>query len=162
MASKTSLRTKFFRAGMILKGVDGVLEISGAFFLWFLGPGRLIQLVQWLTRDEVANNPRDRIASHLRDSVAHFNFATEHFVALYLFGHGLVKILLVVGLVKRLLWAYPTAIVIFGGFVMYQIYRFTLTHSIGLLVFSAIDLSVIVFVWLEYRSLKSKRSLTPL
>ena len=156
MASKTSLRPLFFRASMILKGLDAILEIAGALFLWLVGPGRIIQLVQWLTRDEIANDPRDLVASHLRNSVAHFNFATEHFMAIYLFGHGIVKILLVIALLKRLIWAYPTAIVIFSGFVVYQIYRFTLTHSLALIALTVLDLLVIWFVWLEYRSIRSQ------
>ena len=154
MVNKAHLRDLLFRAGVVLKGLDGILEILGALALWAMSPGLIARLVYLLTQDEIAEDPHDFIANHLRHAVSTFTFATEHFMAIYLFGHGIVKLLLVVALLKRKLWAFPTAIVIFGGFVVYQIYRYTLTHSIGLILLTVIDLVVIWFVWLEYRSIK--------
>lgn len=158
MATKAHLRDLLFRAGVLLKGLDGVLEIGGAIALWAMSPGRILRLIYLLTQDEITKDPHDFIANHLRHAAAHFSVSTQHFMTLYLLGHGIVKILLVVALLKRLAWAFPTAIVIFGGFVLYQLYRFTLTHSLGLILLTLIDLLVIWFVWLEYRSMGTKHS----
>ena len=156
MATKAHLRDLFFRTSVILKGLDGAIEVIGALVLWVMSPGRIIHLVYLLTQQEINKDPQDLIATHLRHAAANFTFATEHFMSFYLFGHGIVKLLLVVALLKQQVWAFPTSIVIFSGFVFYQIYRFTLTHSISLIVLTVIDLVVIWFVWLEYRSMRAK------
>lgn len=158
MANKDHLRDSLFHIGILLKGLDGALEVIGAIALWVMSPGRLIRIVYLLTQSEIAKDPHDRIATHLRHAAANFSFSTEHFMSFYLFGHGIVKLFLVVALLKRQVWAFPTSIVIFGGFVLYEIYRFTLTHSIGLILFAAIDMAVIWFIWVEYRSMRKKQS----
>lgn len=154
MATRSHLRDLLFRAGVVLKGIDGILEVLGAFALWIVNPSQIARLVNLLTYDELAEDPHDFIANHLLHAIAHFTSATQHFMAIYLFGHGIVKLLLVVALLKRKIWAFPTAILIFGGFVVSQIYRYTFTHSLGLILITLIDLVVIWFVWLEYRSMK--------
>jgi uncharacterized membrane protein len=45
---------------------------------------------------------------------------------------------------------------VFGAFIAYQLYRFTFTHSIGLIALSLFDFAVIWLIWLEYRSLGSR------
>ena len=77
-------------------------------------------------------------------------------MALYLLSHGIVKLFAVVALLKNKLWGYPLSIVVFGGFVLYQIYRFTLTGAIGLIALTIFDLVVIWLIWLEYRAVKSR------
>ena len=64
------------------------------------------------------------------------------------------KLLLVGALLRRKLWAYPIAMIAFGAFILYQLYRFTFTHSIGLIALSVFDLAVIWLIWLEYRALR--------
>jgi len=80
----------------------------------------------------------------------------KHFMAIYLLSHGVVKMFAVVALLKNKLWGYPLSIVIFGGFIVYQIYRFTLTGGIGLIALTVFDLVVICLIWLEYRAVKSR------
>ena len=78
----------------------------------------------------------------------------------YLLVHGFVKVFLVYMLLKRRLWAYPTAIVIFIAFGVYQIYQFTLSHSLLLAGLTVLDAFVIVFTVWEYRILL-RRGRTP-
>lgn len=61
---------------------------------------------------------------------------------------------MVAALLRNKLWAYPVAIVVFGGFIVYQIYRFTLTGEFGLITLSLFDLMVIWLVWPEYKTVK--------
>ena len=98
--------------------------------------------------------PHDFVANHLRHAASHFSVGSEHFMAIYLLGHGVVKIFVVAALLRNKLWAYPIAIIVFGGFVVYQIYRFALTGSTGLIVLTVVDLIVIWFIWLEYRAVR--------
>lgn len=154
---KAQARELLFRISVTLKGLHALLEVVGGVALWVVSPGLIVHLVGWLTQDEIAEDPHDLVANYLRHSASQFSVSSQHFIALYLFGHGVVKIILVAALLKDKLWAYPIAIVVFGGYIAYQIYRFTLTGAMGLIALSVLDLLVIVLVWLEYRAMKSGR-----
>ena len=45
--------------------------------------------------------------------------------------------------------------VVFGLFIVYQLYRFTFTHSMWLVLVTAIDVIVIALTWHEYKYLRS-------
>ena len=94
-------------------------------------------------------------SNFLVSAARHLSLASEHFAAIYLLIHGAIKIALVGALLKHKLWAYPIAGVVFGVFIIYQIYRFTLTHGVGLIALSLFDLVVIWLICLEYRALKA-------
>lgn len=151
MTRSGNTREVLFRVGVILKGFDGLLEIAGGIALWLVSPGLIIRWVGLVTQDEVARNRHDVIAHHLRLALGHL-VTGKHFLALYLLAHGIVKILVVVALLKNRLWAYPVAIAVFSGFIAYQIYRFTIGGSAGLIVLCAFDLIVIGLIWMEYRA----------
>jgi uncharacterized membrane protein len=40
---------------------------------------------------------------------------------------------------------------VFGGFIAYQLYRYTHTHSLALIALTVFDAIVIWLVWLEWR-----------
>lgn len=153
--TEARLRELLFRISVALKGLDGLAEVVGAVALWVVKPGLIVRIVGWLTQDEIREDPQDLVANYLRRSVSHLSAGSEHFIALYLFGHGIVKLILVAALFSGKLWAYPIAIVVFAGYIVYQMYRYTLTGANGLIALSVLDLIVIVLVWLEYRALRT-------
>jgi uncharacterized membrane protein len=69
--------------------------------------------------------------------------------------HGVVKLWLIIGLLRQKLWYYPLAAAVFGLFIVYQLYRYSFTNSLWLLVLSAVDVAVIALTWHEYRYLRS-------
>ena len=83
-----------------------------------------------------------------------FSVQTQHFYAFYLLSHGIVKLALVVGLLMGRLWAYPASLAVMTLFIAYQLYRFTFTHSPGLIVLTVFDLVVIALIWHEYRLIR--------
>jgi uncharacterized membrane protein len=99
-----------FEIGILTKGIDGVLEVIGGTLLVFLSPGRLNRLVHLLTQHELSEDPRDMISNYLIRMGSNFSISTQHFGVFYLMSHGLVKIILVILLWKRKLWAYPLAV----------------------------------------------------
>jgi uncharacterized membrane protein len=151
------LRETIFRISIALKGLDALLEVAGAFALWAIRPGMIVHMVALLTQDEIAEDPRDLVANFLRREAHHLSLASEHFMAIYLLAHGIVKGLVVVALMREKLWAYPMAIAVFAGFIAYQLYRFTLAGGLGLIALSVFDLFVVWMIWLEYRALRSGR-----
>lgn len=151
-------REVLFLVSVWLKGLDGVLEILGGAALLSVSPALILHIVRLLTQDEIAEDPRDLVANALRHAAARLTFTTEHFVAVYLLVHGIVKIALIWALLARILVAYPLSIVIFAGFIAYQLYRYTFTHGVGLLALSAFDFLVIGLIWLEYLALRRSKA----
>lgn len=154
LTPRRDTREVLFLVSVWLKGIDGFLELAGGIALFAANPGLILHIVRFLTQDEITEDPRDLIANALRHSARHLTFATEHFMAIYLLVHGVVKVVLVWGLLARFLVAYPISMAIFAGFIIYQLYRYTFTHGAGLLLLSALDVAVIAFVFLEYRALR--------
>jgi uncharacterized membrane protein len=151
-------RERLFRVGVALKGLDAALEIAGGIALLFVNPGFILRVVALLTQDELAEDPRDIVATRLLAAARGLSLGTEHFWAAYLLAHGVPKLLLVIALLRGELWAYPIAVVVFAAFILYQLYRFTLTHGLGLIALSLFDAIVIWLIWLEYRALQAGRA----
>jgi uncharacterized membrane protein len=146
-----------FRTGITLKGFDGILEVVGGALLWFVKPRSMDHIVRWFFQHELSRDPQDFIAVHMLHATQHLTGAGRTFASIYLSAHGLVKIALVTALWRDKLWAYPLSICVFSIFDVYQIYRFTHTHSLVLLILTVFDLAVICLTWREYRAQKSLR-----
>jgi uncharacterized membrane protein len=156
---KSSRRDKtvhvLFDISVISKGVDGMLEIVGGAVLLLVGPAHISRMIRLLTQHELVKDPHDLLASFLVNAATHLSASTQAFGALYLLWHGVIKVALVVALLRKLLWAYPAAILAFGLFFMLQLYRYSHTHSVWLLALSVVDLFVIAMTWLEYKRLQA-------
>ncbi|HUY67950.1 MAG TPA: DUF2127 domain-containing protein [Alphaproteobacteria bacterium] len=154
--TKENIREILFRVSVLLKGLDAVLEIIGSTLLWIFGPDSIVNTVAFLAQDELREDPHDPISNFAVKAATHLSVGTEHFVAFYLLCDGLIKTLLVAALLRHRLWAYPVAMIVFVLFIAYQIYRFTFTHGMGLLVLSGFDVFLIGLIWLEYKALKRR------
>jgi uncharacterized membrane protein len=146
---------RLFNVSVIVKGIDGVLEIIGGTLLFFITTEQLNRTARVLTTYELSEDPHDAIANYLLHSSAALSAGAKTFGALYLLWHGVVKVGLVTALLLRKLWAYPLAIVSFFLFLVYQLYRYAHTHSVEMLVLSVLDVFVIVLTWLEYSRLRA-------
>jgi uncharacterized membrane protein len=117
--------------------------------------------VNKLTQDELIEDPNDFIATHLLSMAQEFSVDTKNFYAFYLLSHGIVKLALVVGLLRNKLWSYPASLVVLELFIIYQIYRFYYTQSVGLVVLTVFDVFVMVLIWHEYRLMRLHHSVSP-
>lgn len=108
-----------------------------------------------VTQDEFAEDPHDLVANFLLHTVQHLSVDTQKFAAIYLLGHGVIKLWLIIGLLCERLWYFPISMIVFGLFIGYQVYRFTFTHSVWLLLVTALDIVVIALTWHEYRYLRN-------
>ncbi|RWE31673.1 MAG: DUF2127 domain-containing protein [Mesorhizobium sp.] len=142
---------QIFEVSLLLKGAHALLECVGGLLLALVSTSTIVSLVNRLTQEELVEDPHDFIASHLMNAANHFSVGTQHFYAFYLLSHGLIKIALVAGLLRGKLWAYPASLVALLLFIVYQLYRFSYTHSAGLIVLTIFDLIVIWLIWHEYR-----------
>jgi uncharacterized membrane protein len=146
------LRERLFRITVMVKGLDGALEFAAGVALLAIKPEFILRTIAFMTQDELSEDPRDFVARQMQNFAEHFSVGTQHFATVYLLIHGVVKLLLVVALLTNRLHTYPWAMAVFGALIGYQLYRFTYTHSLMLIVLSAFDAAVIWLIWLEYRS----------
>jgi uncharacterized membrane protein len=147
-----------FKVGLVLKGLDGILEVAGGILLLFLSPQAIQHLARVLTAHELSEDPHDLIARYLLHTTAHLSHGTTLFGAIYLLSHGIAKIVLVALVLKDKLWAYPWLIGLLLAFIAYQLYRITLVHfSIGLTLLTVFDAFLVWLTWREYRSKRAQQ-----
>ena len=146
---------KTFKVSLVLKGLDGVLELVGGVILLFLTPQAIASIAKTVTQHELASDPHDYIANHILHASAATNASTTIFGALYLISHGIVKIVLVTAVLKNKLWAYPWMVAFLVIFIGYQIYRMSYKFSYGMLLLTIFDIFIVVLTVIEYRRHKS-------
>jgi len=146
---------RLYRIGLWIKGIDGVLEMAGGLLL--VSQMKLSELVTFLTQRELAQDPRDWIATHLHDAVSQLSPGTKWFASWYLLGHGVIKVFLMVGLLRNWSWSYRPAIAFLLAFIGYQVYRMSLHFSLALLLVSVLDSIIALLVWREYRATGTHR-----
>ncbi len=153
--AKTPL-DKFFQAGILLKAIDGLLEIIGGVLLLFVKPAYLDQFAVTLTQHELVEDPHDFVVSHLV-MILQAGKGSLLFGAVYLVTHGLVKILLVSEILRGRLWAYQGLIWFTVGFMVYQTYRFAYSGSVLMIVLTLYDAVVVWLTVVEYRKRRGDR-----
>ncbi len=147
---------QIFAVSVSLKGLHALFEIVTGVALYLTSTETIVgSLSRWSNR-EIALERHDWIATHLLRFAEGFSVEKHHFYAFYLLSHGIVKLVLVFGLLKEKLWAYPASFVIFGLFIAYQLYRYSFTHDFSLIVLSIFDLFVIALAVHEYRLLRKR------
>ncbi len=146
-----------FELGVVLKGIDGLLEVAGAALLLFVSPRQIGRAVELLTQHELSQDPHDAVAGHLVRAARHLSMGETRFASAYLLSHGVVKLVLVWALLTSRLWAYPIAIAVFAAFGGYQMYRWSISHSLAMVTLTVLDAFVILLTWLEYRRLRRER-----
>jgi uncharacterized membrane protein len=152
---------KAFEVGILLKGLDGLLEVAGGILLFFIRPEYLNHLAITLTQHELTEDPRDFLATHLLHSTQNLAAGSLVFAALYLLSHGLVKLVLVWEILHNRLWAYLGLIYLTIGFMIYQVYRFTYSHSISLVLLTVFDGVIVYLTVVEYRKRRSRSGTVP-
>jgi len=141
---------RLFDVGIALKGLDGALQTAVGLLLAFD-----VDLVEhwtwmWINHRSAASS-EDLLVTLLQRLSQWLTNDSHGFVVYFLLGHGVVKIFLAVQLLRERMWAFPVGIAVFGLFVVYQIHRFTITHSPGILFFSVLDIVVIALIAREWR-----------
>ena len=151
-----------FRVSVLLKGLDGALEIAGGLVLLFVSPHSIYEVVRWLIAHDLAGSPHDFIARHVLHSASQLSASTTLFGAVYLLVHGGAKVVLVVLVLRDKLWAYPWMIGLLLAFIVYQVYRFVERPGPGLVILTLFDAFVAWLTWREYRLKRgARRAPTP-
>jgi uncharacterized membrane protein len=131
---------QIFQVTVALKGLHGLVEIIGGIALAFFSTDAILRLLYHLDKHQLV--------------ARHFNTGEHHYYVWFFLSHGALNLALAIGLLLEKLWAYPAAVVILVLFIVLQMHRFTHVHDPGLVIFSLIDVLVIVLAVHEYRLLR--------
>src|SRR5437016_2418999 len=121
-ASRTPVTAteKLFRIAIVLKGLDGGLQLIAGILLLFIPPRAITELAELVTRD-LFSDPAGRLAIHLHTAAQDFASGSTHwFVITYLLLHAVIKIGLVVALLRKIMPAYPVAALALAAFVVFE------------------------------------------
>lgn len=138
-----------FDLAVAIKAVNGLLEIVGGYVLIFK-PGWIGPKVAGWAVSILDDHPAVPFAASVARWGDGLTLDTEHFASSYLIAHGAAKLFIAWGLFREKLWAFPTALVVFGLLIGYQVYRLAHSHSTTLLVLIVIDLAVCYLIWREW------------
>ncbi|HUW53601.1 MAG TPA: DUF2127 domain-containing protein [Rhodanobacter sp.] len=140
-----------FDIGILLKGLDGLLESTGGLALLLTSQPAIRGAVAWLTHQELIEDPGDVVANHLVHLAQRLSMDTQHFAGVYLLAHGVIKMGLVAALLRGLRWSYPAAVAVLTAFIGYQGYRLMHTPSLALGLLTALDVAVVMLIVREWR-----------
>lgn len=159
--SRDRLLHWLFEASLVIKSLLTSLEALAGLGLVVTPNPLVARFVYWVTHYQIAEHPDDTLASWTLRAVQQFPVPTQQFYALYLLAHGGLKLAMVLLLWRRVVWAYPAAMVVLAGFVGYQLYEFVHAASPFLLLLAIFDLAMIGLVWQEWRMLRDTPHATP-
>lgn len=143
-----------FRAALLLKGLDGAVELLAAAALLVATPDLLEGIVRVVLDHHLLGGPHSELAARFAAGEEEFVGSGRTFAVVYLALHGVVKCGLVVAMARRVRPAYPVAAAVLGLFVVYEVYRAIRTGSVLLPVFAALDLLIIALIVREYVRLR--------
>jgi uncharacterized membrane protein len=146
-----------FEVVLILKGLDGVLEIAGGLLLLLVPRETLSGWLVTLTQHELTEDPHDFVASHLLTAGEQFLAGSMVFAALYLLAHGVTKVILVVAVLRDKLWAYPWMIGFLVAFIAYQGWLLLILPTLGLAALTVFDIFMVWLTWREYQKRRAAR-----
>ena len=149
---------RVFAVSIVLKGLDGLLELLAGLALLLVSTEQVEALVRLVTGGAVGALLPDAASTWATTTAEGLTASGLAFGAVYLLAHGVVKIALVAALLRNKLWAYPWMIVVLIGFVLFQCYELVHHPTAGLAVLTIFDLIVIVLTAREYgRQRRSRR-----
>jgi uncharacterized membrane protein len=146
-----------YKIGVGIKGFDGLVELVTGIALW-VSP-TLVHTVLSNVAGELGE--RGGVFHFISVNIARIDTDLAQsgltFLILFLITHGLVKLVLVYCLLREIVKAYPVALAILVLFLIYQAYVFVTQPSLGMALFTFLDIVIIWLVWGEYQDLKAKK-----
>lgn len=149
---------RIYKIGVAIKGIDGLIEF-GAGVALLISP-HLVHVVLGGVAAEMGEHHAHvfqfiaEYVGRLDDNLAKSGLA---FLIIFLISHGLVKLVLVYCLLREYVRVYPYALVILIGFLVYQLYVLIAAPTIGMGIFTLLDIIIIYLVWGEWRELRAKK-----
>jgi uncharacterized membrane protein len=149
---------RVYKIGIAIKGFDGLVEFIAGIAL-LISPPLVHTLLGGIAREAGEHN--GSVYHFIADYIARIDNDLARsgmvFLILFLITHGAVKLALVYCLLKEIVRAYPIALGILVAFLIYQAYVFIISPSLGMALFTILDVIIIWLVWGEYQDLRAKK-----
>jgi uncharacterized membrane protein len=156
MAAKGKLH-RLFELSILIKGIDGVLELLAGIVLFFISSREITGIVHFLFRYDF--DADDIINGFVLNITQNLTHSTQMFGAFYLLVNGIIKIAIVLALWSEKPIIFPIAGFILGIVTVFGIVRFLHSLSPLLFFFILLDIVIIILLYYEYKRLK-KNGLT--
>jgi uncharacterized membrane protein len=149
MRGRHRLRS-LYDIGLVVKAIESAFDIVAGIAVLFVSRVFVMNIVWLATAGELAQDPSDFVANHLR-TAAHTFAVHAHFVlAAYLLIRGVLKLGLIVLILRGVWYAYPLFVVVLGFFASYEAYTAVLNTNYWLGVVALFDTALILFTAYEY------------
>jgi uncharacterized membrane protein len=147
---------QLFEVSVVLKGLHALLELVMGAAILALSPFVVANyLVSLATRGQQNGWP-DFAVNFLLHVAQSAVGGGQHFAGIYLLAVGVINMGLVIGLLTGRLWAFPAALTALAILMGYQLYRYTHTHAVVLVLLTIFDAVVWWLVRHEYLDLRSR------
>ncbi|MBB5153910.1 DUF2127 domain-containing protein [Saccharopolyspora phatthalungensis] len=154
MGTEPTLTDKLFRIAVVLKGLDGAVQLIGGVLLIFVPPTIVTRFAHAVVTRDLLGPPTGALAGHFEVAAQHFVAGGQTFLIIFLIAHGVIKVGLVVALLCKIMPMYPVAMTALGLFIIFELLRAVQTRSLVLPFFAALDVVIFVLVLKEYRELR--------
>jgi uncharacterized membrane protein len=148
---------RLFDITLLLKGIHAGIELFGGVLLYLISASNIAGIGNFFLNGELIEDPHDIVANYLLNAAQGLGGSAKTFAALYLVSHGVVNGLVVLGLWKEKMWAYPISFAVIGAFIAYQLYLLTFGYSLWLVILTVLDAAILFLAWHEYTVLKNGR-----
>ena len=136
---------------LLLKATQAFLEIVAGALLYAITTSKALAFILAVAQEELTETPSDFLSNFLTTSAHQMSGSGKFFIIFYLLSHGIIKLVLIIGLFLKKSWAYPASLIGLGGLILYQIYRLITGHSIALLILTIMDIVILWLIWREHR-----------
>lgn len=153
-----------YEVGILIKGVDGVIEVIGGILLLIIHPSTIDRIVDHIETSRFVLHTQHHFGFIIGPILRYGNeLASGHngFAAAFLLSHGGIKIILIVALLRNKLWAYPFSLAMLGLFIVYQVYRIVVHPTFGMEFLTVVDLVIVWLIWREWQKQKEKWGAKP-
>lgn len=151
---ENTFKNNLFILGMKWRIGYGLLRILFGLALLKVVNTPLLEVLTNLMSHELINDPSDILYSFMLSTLTKHPFYITYFLAVYFIFWGIIDVALSYFLLKHKLWAFSISLLLIICFVMYEAYRYFITHSIILLGVIFVDTIIIWLIWREYKKLK--------
>jgi uncharacterized membrane protein len=146
---------RLFEVGVTLKALHAAFELVLGAAILAISPVAVSNYFARLAVQLQTRGSATFLVNFLLDLARAVQRGGQHFAGIYLIAVGIINMVLAIGLLTGALWSYPTALGALAVLMSYQLYRYTHTHAIALILLTIFDAGVWLLVWHEYRVLRS-------
>jgi uncharacterized membrane protein len=142
-----------FQSVMYWRIAYGAIRVFIGYKLLSLIGEPAVSVYRHLFRRELTEDPHDQIFQFFAHSLTQHGYSITYFLAAYFLFWGTIDIVLSYTMIRHHLWAFLTSIYLIAAFIVYEIYRYSHTHSSLLLAFIVMDSFFMYLIWREYKKL---------